>query len=907
MNLSLMPDYIYQQFAANGKMLSGGTIYFYQSGTFTPQSVFADAAGTTPLGTSVTLSASGTAVIFLGPGAYRIWVKDANGVQVAPYVDGILGTAQSGLIGSNSTFGAYKIYSDVRALTIGPDFVYVTGGTAEGDGGAGWFQLQPSSSLVDDGGTILTAASGSLVYKRVFDGYLDPQWYGVVLAYNVDQTARLNVALAASAALGFPLFIPKALFIAQSVTVPTGASVVTGREGYVSSTYTINLTFPVGTYFDGEGVSFGGTIQPVFGVGVCEQIKLSWMGASSDEARWAKLNASAYTEYSALADISTTVGGVSIYTRENFALDFTGGAVLTVNAAATIIDIRNLVYSGIAQIIKFNDIAYVGSVGLGTSIAMLEWFGFLVGPGPTVDNSIAFKAGAAFGNLLLRPNQTYFVKSTGSPYTLASNLAITGQVLSVLQIEQAITLNSLSLSSLALTGAGTITVTTVTTLQSVSAVGTNVITTAYLTIKDSASICMLATTNPAAISNSSIQTINSVGVMTASTLTAFSGSFHGPVRDSLVTATGAVAIATGTVFEDTSFSSSITGPLTKFSGSIVTFSGCDFALTGPIHYGTSTTSTLKFIECTSSDGWSNAVSNGYAIIDWQNSIPVQNSSFTFMNGCSLLRQINLNTALSPCVATSELLTHWRGALGSSTQSGTQITIAADTVIDSSFASTNTIRFYGTVPNTNLYAEQVNAAVLLVKRYGGIVVAKFDLPVASNVGFAPRLHVVQPYYLLDGSSISGWTVAVDSANCAPYHYAPNSGSIIIQADAWVGQRDIIQGDVIHNYTDQWGDIDLHYEGGGSEPINNLMFVITNEGSGNLPAGTKITLTIYPNLPDGIANYLAFFPLPVAANYIGTPDGSALLTHAQVFRNCDFSSLQVYNAFNSNAPGAIPVTG
>jgi len=153
MNLSLMPDYIYQQFAANGKMLSGGTIYFYQSGTFTPQSVFADAAGTTPLGTSVTLSASGTAVIFLGPGAYRIWIKDANGVQVAPWVDGILGSAGSGLIGSNATFGVYRLYADVRALTVGPDFVYVSGGTAEGDGGApAWVRADGRRRRDPDGG-----------------------------------------------------------------------------------------------------------------------------------------------------------------------------------------------------------------------------------------------------------------------------------------------------------------------------------------------------------------------------------------------------------------------------------------------------------------------------------------------------------------------------------------------------------------------------------------------------------------------------------------------------------------------------------------------------------------------------------------------------------------------------------
>ena len=90
MPLGLMPDYLYTQLNASGQPLSGGTVYFYESGTFVPQTVYADAFGNTALGTSVTLSASGTAVIFLGTGTYRIWIKDQFGVQIAPWVDGIV-------------------------------------------------------------------------------------------------------------------------------------------------------------------------------------------------------------------------------------------------------------------------------------------------------------------------------------------------------------------------------------------------------------------------------------------------------------------------------------------------------------------------------------------------------------------------------------------------------------------------------------------------------------------------------------------------------------------------------------------------------------------------------------------------------------------------------------------------
>jgi hypothetical protein len=113
----------------------------------------------------------------------------------------------------------------------------------------------------------------------------------------------------------------------------------------------------------------------------------------------------------------------------------------------------------------------------------------------------------------------------------------------------------------------------------------------------------------------------------------------------------------------------------------------------------------------------------------------------------------------------------------------------------------------------------------------------------------------------------------------------------------------------HWTDPWGDSDLSYPNAASALVNNIMIVITNTGTGNLPAGTKITLTIFPNMPDGIANYRAFFPLPVFATYNGNQwiDGTAILTHAQIYRNCDFAGLQVANSLNSNTPGAIPVTG
>jgi hypothetical protein len=893
MNLSLMPDYIYQQFSAAGTPLSGGTVYFYQSETFTPKTVYADAAGTTPLGTSVTLSAAGTAVIFLDTGAYRIWIKDSMGSPVAPWVDGIVGGAATGATGTNATFGLYKVYNDVRALTgTPPDFVYVTGGTTEGDGGAGWFQLQPGSVLTEDGGILLTAASGSIVYRRVFDAVIDPQWYGVVYALNADQTYALNLALGASAAQNFPVLVTRSVYITSNISVPTGAMLETTLDGFFTAPGAVTMTFADGARFDGQGVTFGTNVQPLFGVGCCEAIRLSWMGGSVGDTRWVKFAASATAEYIAMADVSTSISSDPAVPA-NFALDFTEGAKITITAL-TNLTIGNLVYQGLGQIFQYNAIEYIGTISLPNTVSLLEWFGGISGGTP--DNTIAFKAAAVSGSISLLPGRVYYIQDTGTPYVLPNALQIFGGDRTYLQINQRVGVTTLSLSALNLTGTGRLDASVLLQASGISALATNTLTGIDTSISDSNISCAVQSVNPATVTRSTVYNIDNVGICT----------------DSTIQAAGKVSFGEGAVVSDSSIVKShaldsTDQPFTQFNGTLLTFKNCKLDLNCPLHYSTSTTTTIKLIECLSTDNWVNAVSNGYSIIDWQNSIPVQNSSFTYMNGNSLLRQISLNPAISPCVATSELLTHWRGALGSSTQSGTQITIAADTVIDSSFASANTIRFYGTVLDTNDYAGQVNPAVLLVKRYGGIVVAKFDLPNASNLGFAPRLHVVQPTYLMDGVAIPGWLTAVDSANCQPYHWAPNNGSIILQANAWVGQRDVVQGSGDHHYTDQWGDVDLHYLNSRLEAINNLMLVITNEGTGNLPAGTKITLTIYPNLPDGIANYRAFFQLPIQANYIGSPDGAALLTHAQIYRNCDFAGLQVANSLNSNTPGAIPVTG
>ncbi len=403
MPLSLMPDYIYQQFTADGKPLSGGTIYFYQSGTLTPKTVYADAAGSTPLGTSVVLSTSGTAVIFLDSGAYRIWIKDSAGAPVAPWVDGIVSGGGFGVAGSNATVGYFMLYNDLRALSVGPDRAFVCGNTAEGDGGEGEFQLQPGDTTADDGGIFLTAAGGSLVYKRVFDAAINPEWYGVHYNVNADQSAALVAALGGSEAVNLPVLASKRVYLTQNVAVPIGASLIAGDDGFFNSPGSITMTFPGGSRFDAQGVTFGNSVQPLFAAGVIDSLRLSWFGGI-DSDKWTRLLASTSASFPLLMDLSTTLTS-DLTIPANLALEPVGGAVVTFDGAANL-SIGTLNHPPSTQFASFVVDTYVGSVYIGNDLSTKpEWFG-AIGDG-VADDSLPLYVAAKTGLIFLSHGKVY--------------------------------------------------------------------------------------------------------------------------------------------------------------------------------------------------------------------------------------------------------------------------------------------------------------------------------------------------------------------------------------------------------------------------------------------------------------------------------------------------------------------
>lgn len=67
---------------ADGELLTGGLIYFYETGTTTPKDTFTSALMDTPNTNPVELDAAGRADIFLAPGGYDVAIHDADDVEL---------------------------------------------------------------------------------------------------------------------------------------------------------------------------------------------------------------------------------------------------------------------------------------------------------------------------------------------------------------------------------------------------------------------------------------------------------------------------------------------------------------------------------------------------------------------------------------------------------------------------------------------------------------------------------------------------------------------------------------------------------------------------------------------------------------------------------------------------------
>jgi len=102
-----------QQFDSQGRPLSGGLLYFFSTGTSTPQSAFQDTALTIPHPNPLKLDSSGRIPAFyLADGTIKIRLNDIAGVNVLAY-DGLL------VIGPSSGAGASPSVDPTTVMATG--------------------------------------------------------------------------------------------------------------------------------------------------------------------------------------------------------------------------------------------------------------------------------------------------------------------------------------------------------------------------------------------------------------------------------------------------------------------------------------------------------------------------------------------------------------------------------------------------------------------------------------------------------------------------------------------------------------------------------------------------------------------------------------------------------------------
>jgi hypothetical protein len=446
-----MPFYIMRQFESNGKYASGGRIYTYESGTNTPKTTWKNAELTIPHENPIILSASGSAVVFLAEGAYGILITTSTGAQIEPRVEGITGgSGGGGGAGSNSTFSTVKIYDDLRALPDIPDAVYVNGKLAEGDGGVGWFQLIPGSTLNDDDGIILTSGAGSNVYKRVFDAVIDPQWYGVQYGISADQTISLNKALAASVIHNFPVQVTGSTYINQNITAPTKSALTVTDDGFFTASLNVTITFADESKFNAVGRTFGSNVNAVFGKNVTDAICISWFGAAVDDTRLSKWIASSTNTLLKLDQIvvvanNSLVSNAPFISEPDAYIDW-GNSTGSLNIQLPAIQ------SGYQtqRIFKIPATRTL-TIDLGTKYAYPEWFG--ANGNGSINDYLAVYQSALSGKVLLTENRIYAI-SSAFPTNIA-NVTYAGK--GTLQLAQysALTNTSVVLDGVTVTYAGT--------------------------------------------------------------------------------------------------------------------------------------------------------------------------------------------------------------------------------------------------------------------------------------------------------------------------------------------------------------------------------------------------------------------------------------------------------------------
>ena len=400
----LLPFVLPRQFTLDGKPLSGGKIFFYQSGSSTPKLTYSTPDKSSINTNPVVLDASGFAPIYLDTGAYRVIVQDQYGVQLETPMDGVVGSGGGGFGDGDINIFAVSNYTALRNLQNEYDLVYVNGRSFAGDGGEGWFYHDHNTQLSDDDGMILTSNSGATKYIRLNQDYIDPRFYGVVYNSASNQYTSFNKSLTSSVLFGIPVNVNGNIYINQNITIPAKASINVTESGFFTSSSIITMTFTSTSNFNAVGKVFGQDVKPIFQANVVNSVLFSWIGGNVIEDKWDKFLGSSSVANLTLNE-SVTLSNPNLTIPNRFEL--MDGAKITVaeTTISTNINIPNLIQTN-KQIFSISSSTNIGALNIGDYVKP-EIFG-AVGNG-VADDYLPFKQSLVSGQIYLSPGKNYLV------------------------------------------------------------------------------------------------------------------------------------------------------------------------------------------------------------------------------------------------------------------------------------------------------------------------------------------------------------------------------------------------------------------------------------------------------------------------------------------------------------------
>jgi len=197
----------------NGKPLSRGKLYFYETGTSTAKATYSDAAMTVLHPAYVTLDAAGRQPDIFFEGAAKLVVQSSASVQI----DESDPIYPIGLVNIGGTYNEDAVSSValLRALDAPVDdgvVIELLGYVLAGDGGGGTMYWDADNASADDDGIVFlpTGHVGNGRWVRRYSGALDVKWFGAIPGS--DCLAGIVAATEAAEALGLPVLVSAGVY-----------------------------------------------------------------------------------------------------------------------------------------------------------------------------------------------------------------------------------------------------------------------------------------------------------------------------------------------------------------------------------------------------------------------------------------------------------------------------------------------------------------------------------------------------------------------------------------------------------------------------------------------------------------------------------------------------------------------